>query len=823
MSDLVFTHIELHKCRRLALGGFTTIKINPTSKIQKVLGTNGSGKSSLLRLGVSAIPPSRKFFDDGGYHLVHIRSGDKEYILRTSYNNNKTTCSFRVDGEELNKSHNETTQHDLVYTHFRVNKAIHDVLTLREDFARMSPAKRKEWIAILSPNDLDYGIAVHRDLKKSLNATNNIINHLTKRLHTETSKLPSRGKVDEVKALHESKTKDAEVLVATIGKLVCRSLPAIHHDIRTTVDAVERLTRYEKSPVVPDDITSYTSLTDKITQAQQHGMYLNGQLQVINTQYSESDSRLRELNLLTSETHEEMMVQLSLVSNVCSTVKKEFPEELLSNGVSYNRTDIVTLNKFLELYQTIQSSEHTLYGDDKNVSVLIEESDSLEKLLGNANKKIWTIEGRLEHIANCAEVECPRCETTFKPGVGESEKENLLQSLTKGKQFVEEKSHVLEKNKLATMAARQYQQRMREITSYMHSSQNVHYVWSAIESAGGLTQYDSVVRIVGNFIKQIPRLITYQENLKLKTRIEDNLQKKDSVMREKLQLDKQYVELKTTRDGIINEIETTRTTLKHLLSLQTHHNALEDKVVGIMQGYKRLGELRSELTDAILKEQLNTELKHLYSGISILEQELVSYDIQQGIVNDIRNDLERSQADAPALKLLVDSLSPSDGLLAEQMSSTIETIVAYMNSIINRIWGYNLIIRPPSIQDNGSLEYKFPMYAISEDNEVDDVSEGSDSQLSIVKQAFALAVYKFLGLEGYPLYIDELGGNFDEQHHSNLIPVLKEMAEDPAYSQLFIISHFKEWHGGLVNAQTIVLDDSHVSIDGVYNTHVVFE
>src|SRR5690606_19588412 len=148
-----------------------------------------------------------------------------------------------------------------------------------------------------------------------------------------------------------------------------------------------------------------------------------------------------------------------------------------------------------------------------------------------------------------------------------------------------------------------------------------------------------------------------------------------------------------------------------------------------------------------------------------------------------------------------------------------DSIVDRMNRNINRIWGYNLTVMGCDA-GNGDLDYRFPMYAVAKENMINDVSEGSESQVDIVNQAFRLVVYKFFRLHGYPLYIDELGSSFDEVHRHNLVPAIKELIEDDLFSQVLIISHYTDGQGSYPNAQQIVLDPSHLSIKVDRNDHV---
>ena len=182
--------------------------------------------------------------------------------------------------------------------------------------------------------------------------------------------------------------------------------------------------------------------------------------------------------------------------------------------------------------------------------------------------------------------------------------------------------------------------------------------------------------------------------------------------------------------------------------------------------------------------------------------------------------MEEARNEEEALILLEKLLSPRDGLIAEQILVFINTFISSINEVIAKVWGYNLALDTCNLEE-GELDYKFPMYIHNADNMVDDIRFGSDSQVDIVNQAFRLVVYKFLGLHGFPLYLDELGRTFDEVHRHNLTLAIKDLMDDEMYSQVFFISHSFESQNSYPNSQIVVIDDSHVTLKREYNEHVV--
>src|SRR5690606_1917450 len=168
-----------------------------------------------------------------------------------------------------------------------------------------------------------------------------------------------------------------------------------------------------------------------------------------------------------------------------------------------------------------------------------------------------------------------------------------------------------------------------------------------------------------------------------------------------------------------------------------------------------LKKVLDECTEAHRQAELSELIKRNQISLAMIESTLTENEVQEGIIKDIQNEIDRMTVQETAYRHLMDMLSPTDGLIAEQIGVFIDSIVDRMNRNINRIWGYNLTVMGCDA-GNGDLDYRFPMYAVAKENMINDVSEGSESQVDIVNQAFRLVVYKFFRLHGYPLYIDEL-------------------------------------------------------------------
>ena len=52
-----------------------------------------------------------------------------------------------------------------------------------------------------------------------------------------------------------------------------------------------------------------------------------------------------------------------------------------------------------------------------------------------------------------------------------------------------------------------------------------------------------------------------------------------------------------------------------------------------------------------------------------------------------------------------------------------------------------------------------------------------------------MILYKLLGLENYPVYLDEFGVKLDKVHRSKIFDLIFKMIGSNQYSQIFLITH----------------------------------
>jgi energy-coupling factor transporter ATP-binding protein EcfA2 len=180
--------IKLFKYKRFLLSGVENFEMEVGNPLVIILGTNGSGKSSLLDV-LNPLPATRMEFGDGGFKEILLESRGSTYLLRSDFHGKSGHHSFIKDhGEDLNPGGTSTVQRELVAKHLGYDQGLHDILTGRIKLTEMAPAKRNQWIMSLSNTDFTYANRLYEQMKDSARDATGALKHSKNRLAKESAR-----------------------------------------------------------------------------------------------------------------------------------------------------------------------------------------------------------------------------------------------------------------------------------------------------------------------------------------------------------------------------------------------------------------------------------------------------------------------------------------------------------------------------------------------------------------------------------------------------------------------------------------------------------
>jgi len=799
---MYYEYARSEGCNRFSIAGRRSITVTPTAKTQMILGTNGSGKSSMLSILWSPFPASPDDFDGNGEREVHILHKGHRYEIKETFGN-RNVYSFQKDGVELNRDGKVTPQWALCEEHFDFDRSLHDLWVGKLRFTDMSPQKRRDWIAKLSTLDFDYAFQEYDRYRKGHSKAKAIVEHLQSRINEETDRLIREEDLikmrEHVQELHDT-------LDALMREPRSNQAPIPEAEIREQFDSVCRriegfLTK--EFPVVGDLTQDLAEQTEKINQ-------LKGELTARGERVAELEQRyLRIANLLEGdpEVIERQIVDLKAELAALETRRLPVPDELL----------VPAEDALIELRQILVNLPDD-YVSQGEVAKILQEAQIKRQKANRIEGAMREITLEIDHIKRCASATCPQCSYVFKPGIEPGRLEMLEGRAAKGTEHLVKAgceaseaedwlAQTSEKANLFT-ALEQIKERYRQCSG----------LWMHLDNCGGLQKGRGLLH-------ELPRYETAVDRAQQRTRASKRLAELEAAMAQWKQEaggNAQLLEdLTAAREAYTDlharyRVEVERwQELDRQLKYEESWNTLAQ---GAQQEYEKLqASLKVFMHQAIDRDREEL-IRKTRTTLAINEQALSENEVIAAVVKDLENQLAKALVEEEAYRRLVSAICPKTGLIAEKITEQIGAIVGKMNQLISTVWGYPLYIKVPEADDS-DVTYKFPM--VVDGRLRNDIAEGSKSIKSIVNTAFQLVTYYCRGLVDYPLYLDEPSEGFDEVHVQNLIPVIKDLVDNARFSQIFIISHDIDAQTAFPNSQTIIMDERNIpNYPYAYNLHV---
>lgn len=820
------TRLELRGYERLLLNNIDRFVYTPESDYQLILGTNGSGKSSLLA-ELSPLPGhSSNFAKDGLKDITIIHRGS-EYRLISDFRTGKH--SFSIDGDEnLNRGGTQQVQLQLVEQHFNgYNHELHEIVTgvESEQFTQMDINTRRKWITSLSTQDWSFALSLHKTLASSARDHVGAVKHLTNRLAESQGNLKALGSVDglseraltireELNALLMAQQSDA-VAPEEMQRRLRAVLDQIGTLSRRVVDRVHSL-RYS-GPVAMQDLDgleSHAAETDRDAVAKK------ALVDRLAAEYTEIETALHGFRTSDGITPENIETHLMELRDQLEQARSQQDDYFgpLDDADMILLDNQAVLQQVAGLFLQLPNNEDRTYTRE-TLQQRQEEHRALQDRYSHLDGRLLAVLRRITLIEQSAETNCPACGYVWREGISPGELEELrtvrsklaeeLESVTQQRAKLEE---YLER---ATEIANLYSEFRSITTSYprlrplwTHIAKHRLHLIQPAQNVGLFTRWDQATRAART-------LQALERRLRQLTELEEqwssgggagHLGQRMAAIVASIEVETQ--ELNRKRNAATRASEYLGD-VRNLANLTDQLELLADQ----------LDRQRTGLIDAHRDREIEQVKNRHHNELAGIQSRLTEHNSLSGLVRDLERDLESTKANRDALMLLAKALSPKEGLIADQLKGFISCLTAQLNSIIASVWNYDLEILPCGL-NAGDLDYRFQLQAKS-NKPVPDVSKGSKAQKQIVNLAFQLTVMLYKGLQDFPLFLDEPGEGFDEQHRTNLMSFIKQLMDSNQHSQLFMISHYASNHGMFTQADVTVLDASNIAVAGTYNQHVV--
>lgn len=823
--------LTVTKFRGFGVSKIEVLEITKIEQILIILGRNGCGKTRLLSLVFPVAPVKSDWFDGGGY------------VNTCTVDSVQYRFSVKLIGEALKCSiYNVTEKKDIVrdvnpkvYTERAVeihgiDKDLRDLLVGRVNLTSMATSMRRKWFTRLSTHDLGYALAYYNRLKERHRDLNGVLRY-------------TQSKIADIKPRVLETDEERKALGESIGKLktevdvIASAVQSITSDRTVTkaqfIGTLKDLTKLSATinttppPRMPDLNSIHVSIETSVSQLAR----LDEQLSSADQQLMGlSEARDKHQYVITNTAGLESAVERAKTILDGYPVDTYYYQELFREN--HFRVDEIkqALTYVNDFSTNLSRWVDGLAGDES----LSESGAALEKIktdmadvefrLGKVNSAIEHFQHKLKHLRDTDTVDCPKCETTFKPGWGISSEDDLVAELDK-LSVVKAKgdTRLAELQRLREPAEAQYEYRhaINAIITEYKRDPVLRSLFTVLVDQKILTENRGrFSAFLTTYVDELSVAINYQRAvIEYAKKYEELEELRRLHPTDGIDYVKDIAVLQDNRDRLVVARQLTSERLesfKAIVYQVKSYDALEVQYNALTAKHDReAGELAKNLE---LDKLIETRVR-IWERYSVATARLSEMEDEIKRLEALEEEAESIAKQVKAAQLLVTRMSPEKGLLRKYFYRSILRITDMMTKYIGQVIEYPMVVKGCNLDDT-ELDYKFPFSVGDVVDDVPDVSDGSMAQRDIIDLTFKLTVYKALKLQGYPLLLDEPGATFDEGHRNTLTSFIKSIVDKAEVSQTLVISHNSDVHSRLTGADFCVLMEDGVSVPTGYNQHV---
>lgn len=829
--------LELKGYNRLKLNQFTKIHLKFTEKIQLILGTNGSGKSSILA-EMSPLPAESKNFSPQGFKKIVIRKDKKRYTLTSSFG--PAVHSFKIEGEDddLNPGGTITEQKVLVKRIFGIDALTHGLATGNNEFHSMSTNVRRDHFRILSETNYDYAIGVYNRLREASRDSSGALKLARNKLVAQTSRMMSKDDLAALQLDCEELYKIVELFIENRNS-PSASLEETQHLVNCGLEDIEAYSLSSMKALKRVEAIMKLGLVENPKDAPSLEFFISNRIQEIKQKKSALFQENKKCQDIVDIYDKTKLFQVASISTELETLKKQksdLEKSLIYRFETYQPKRVLknledVFNLVAQMAIEIPVNEKSTKFTRERFNGYAENKTKLLTDIGNLRFSIGTHSERLDHHddhKHSPTVACPKCTHEWQPFYN---KDLITEIKSKIKKCVDELEF---KGKCIVDLDAQ-------IEDFNHWMKHIEAMKDLAQKNPALKDFWSLVMKKEVLFENPRQIALFLQNYK------DELIKEITLeaVNEKIDGELAKLEMVQSTHGLDHQqaVVTIGRIGDELFALsqeELRFNSMKDVVTELACLVKKieliepsLKEKEKELdknTQTFLEDKrrimFNDLLRSFQSELAAKEKIINDEKMYENSLKALETEISDLEMSVHAYKLVLKELSPTEGIIAEGLFGYIKLFVKRMNRFISGVWSYPLVVLPCTTEE-GKLElnYKFPLMVGSADNVRNDILQGSSSMHEIIDLGFTVCALKTMGLGQGQLFLDEFGSNMDSVHKQQTTKMISDIVENEKFSQIFLISHDITQYGSLENSEICVLNAANVIIPRgcTYNTHVTFE
>lgn len=824
--------LELQGYKRLKLNAINYIKLTPENKIVLILGSNGSGKSSLMK-ELTPLPAISTEYEKDGYKVIQISHNNDEYLLKNIFSSSGNKYNFIKNNEELNPGNTITVFRELVKSEFNITQDAHDLMIGQRTFHDMSGNERRLWFTKISNIDYNFALNYYSKLKETLRDIAGIIKHNKVKLIQEMDKV--------INVEEELKIKKGVEHLKILLTNILNTKTIINKDKNSMLDSlkkyneeIERLSLNiinKKTVFNTLNIETNINIEDKILDYKSEIKSLNMQIVELYKKIEKEQDMLISLE----KTKKKDIIDIdSDINNFSNEITSLYSMKKININFTDSKQSFQALNTIIDnlvsIFIEMVPNEDKKYSRD-NYSILVNklEQNKIQTTILNNKQDLLIIKRKeLEHFKEHNKIECPKCSHMWIKGYNENDYINIIKQITLNETNINELKIIHNKIEKELLEAKEY---IELYKSYVSISRN----WDVLNNLWEYLINSSIIfkdpRKIPNILEQVRQDLII--DIKIKELVDkiNNLDKLKEMFSNSKDLDFNNIknvikEHEQQLDNYNNQIKMYNDKLSKLYIYKQLVIDIESSEYNIKKLMNKKENDTNALLDIIKQNYLNKSIELIQLEITKYEIQLSKIDVQKAIITDLEKQLIELEDKQEVLKIAVKELSPNEGLIAESLTGFINQFVFQINNFIKKVWSYPLELIPvvPDDSDEFDLDYKFAV-RINNEGRIPDISKASLAMKEIINLSFKLVSMQYLGLQNFPVYLDELGSSFDKAHRGSVINLIQNLMLSSNFSQVFIISHYEEIYGSLRNTDINVLCSANIPTmkNDTFNTHLLIK
>lgn len=830
--------IRLKRFIRLMRSNIQEFEWTPTKQLMIMIGSNGSGKSSIMD-ELSPLPTPSKAargtdnFALGGEKEFHCYHNGSLYVLLSQYGHGTGKHSFKRNDEELNSGGTFKIQEELCFQEFGLTREFHDICTGRIKFTALPTNRRREILTKMSVVDLSHAFNVFNLLKQEHRSQKGTVDTITRRLANENHDLPSDA---DLTILKNENTE----LTQRLNSLFLARQPNARQGFNNEADAIQSLNQLvERAKTV---LYAYPTLPERIkakneTEFLEEKRVVMEQCATIHAVINRMAEDLESLRGVSNADMEVSPEQLQSIETEIVTCNAAITEQLKDLEVRSTRFPMVNLDMsnnpegrlntmFTRLYEITNAFPDNTEGyiSSQGIEATRQNLQGLLARRRQLDQSEQTGAQRLTRLKACDTVECPKCDHAFKPGIEADEGDKLETYLADVRDKLNEVDLMIRRDEEYLETAKDYKSHVHNFVQLTREYNDFGVIWDFIAEHQLMFKTPSAIKLdLTQWREKMSKYINLQRNQAQAERLAKRLATLNEIDRDAVAYNRNRImSLEHEIQAAYQSQATMTEYLKQINRGEVNIRQINAEITAIIQAYTQWRAKAEQHVDWLLDKAFENEITEIQVKLAKGTSQLNLLEQREYSLRVLENEVENSREVQADLSLLIKALSPNGGLLGKYLMGFMQGVVSLVNAYISEIWTYKMEVLPSKVEKD-ELDYNFPLCISDGVVMAPDISKGSDSQLEIVDFSFCQAMRKFLHLDDYPLFLDEFGRTFDEQHRDNLIPFIARLTENGQYSQIFYISHYASTHGAFNQAEYMVLDPTNVTVPEAFNKNVVMK